>query len=112
MDEFEEEVRQAFERRPAPPGLKRKLMERRRRVAQRHSFPLFAWRGLAASIVSVSLCILGALVVYSNYQQREAEKQREGEAARQQVLTALKITNHALEHMNAQLAARGRGAQQ
>jgi hypothetical protein len=112
MDEFEEEVRQAFERRPAPPGLKRKLMERRRKAPQRQSFPLFAWRGLAASIVSVALCILAALVVYGNYQQREAENKREGEAARQQVLTALKITNRALEHMNAQLAARGRSTQQ
>jgi hypothetical protein len=112
MDEFEEEVRQAFERRPAPPGLKRRLMEKRRGPAQRKSFPLFAWRGLAASVVSVSLCILAALAVYGNYRQREAEKQREGEAARQQVLTALRITNHALDHMNKQLVARGRSSQQ
>jgi hypothetical protein len=34
MDEFEREVRQALERRPAPPGLKRKLMDRRSRAGR------------------------------------------------------------------------------
>jgi hypothetical protein len=33
------------------------------------------------------------------------EEQRKGEAARQQVLIALRITNHALNQMNSQLAA-------
>jgi len=37
-----------------------------------------------------------------------AEQEREGEAARQQVLTALSITNHALNHLNQQLAAHRR----
>ncbi|MGO9775677.1 MAG: hypothetical protein ACLQGT_10255 [Terracidiphilus sp.] len=108
MDAFEEKLKRSFERQPAPPGLRRRLMERRRRTAQRQSTPFFAWRGVAAAIVSLSLCILAALVVYGNYQLREAEKQRQGEAARQQVLLALRITNHALEHMNRQFAANGR----
>src|ERR1017187_4809134 len=99
MDEFEQELRQAFAQRPAPPGLKRKLMERRGRAAQRQSFPLFTWKGLAASLVSVSLCILVAVALYGGYEQQQAEKRREGEAARQQVLVALRITGHALNHM-------------
>ena len=36
---------------------------------------------------------------------RNREEQRKDEAARQQVLTALRITAHALNQMNAQLAA-------
>jgi len=39
---------------------------------------------------------------------RQAEGRRKGELAREQVLTALRITNHALNEMNARLAARGR----
>lgn len=112
MDDFERELRQAFERRPAPLSLKRKLMERRRRVTQRRPSPLFAWQGLAASLVSLSLCILAALAIYGNYEQRQAEEQRKGEAARQQLITALRIANHALDHMNHQLAAHGRAAQE
>jgi hypothetical protein len=40
MDEFEQELRQAFVRRPAPPSLKRKLMARRaekRQTRHRHT---------------------------------------------------------------------------
>jgi hypothetical protein len=39
---------------------------------------------------------------------RQRDEQRRGEAVRQQVLTALRITNHALNQMNTQLAAHGR----
>lgn len=107
-EDFEQELRQAFEQCPAPSSLKRKVMERRRRPAQRGWFRLFAWQGLAASLISVSLCILATLALYGSYQRRRAEQEREGEAARQQVLTALSITNHALNHLNQQLAAHRR----
>ena len=39
---------------------------------------------------------------------RHADEVRKGEEARQQVLTALRITSHALNQMNAQLAAHNR----
>jgi hypothetical protein len=108
MEEFERQLREAFERRPAPPGLKRKLMARRRRAVQRQNFSWFAWKGFAASLVSVALCILAALTLYGGYESRQAEQRREGEAARQQVLAALRITGHALNHLNQQLAAHHR----
>ena len=108
MDELEQELRKAFARQPAPPSLKPRIMQRRRGATQRRSFPLFAWSGLAASFVSVLLCILVALAVYGGYEQRKAEQRRKAEDVRQQVLTALRITNHALDHMNQQLAAHGR----
>ena len=95
-EEFERELRQALQRRPAPPGLKSKLMERRR---ARGSKPISAiWQRLAASIVLVAALAGG-------FAWRNREEQRKDEAARQQVLTALRITAHALNQMNAQLAA-------
>jgi hypothetical protein len=99
MEEFEQELRQAFERRPAPSSLKHRLMERRH--ARQPGNSVFHWQRLAAATLLTAA--LGGGVVL---QQRE--EQREGEAARQQVLTALRITSHALNHMNTQLAAHGR----
>ena len=108
MEDFERDLRQAFERRPAPPGLKRKLMEKRRakwpQRANRH-FHFVLWQRLAASVALVA--VLGGAAAWRN-----AEERRKGEEARRQVLTALRITGHALNQMNAQLAARDRAAQQ
>jgi hypothetical protein len=42
---------------------------------------------------------------------RIVEERRKEEAAREQVSTALRITSHALNQMNARLAARRRGTQ-
>ena len=94
MEEFEQELRQAFERRPAPTSLKRRLMESRRtRQPRSHAF---RWQRLAAAILLTAA--LGGGLVWRN-----REEQRKGE-----VLTALRITNHALNQMNTQLAAHGR----
>jgi hypothetical protein len=43
---------------------------------------------------------------------RKQEERRKGEAARLQVLTALRITGHALNHMNKQLAEHDRANQE
>jgi hypothetical protein len=99
-DDFERELRQAFERRPAPPSLKRKVMERRSRLnAERVHRRVIFWQRLAASV-------LLAAVVGGAFAWRNAVERRKGEQARQQVFTALRIANHALIQMNAQLAER------
>lgn len=105
MEDFERELRQAFQRRPAPPALKRKLMEKRR--AQRpHRHPHFVlWQRLAASVALAA--VLGGAAIWRN-----TEEHRKGEEARRQVLTALRITGHALNQMNTQLAAHDRAAQE
>lgn len=106
MDEFERELRQAFERRPAPPGLKRRLMEQRNRGRTQRLHRRVVWgERLAASVVLAG--VLGGALVW-----RHAKEVRKGQAAREQVLTALRITSHALHDMNARLAARNSASQE
>lgn len=101
-EDFERELRQAFARRPAPPGLKRRLMEKR--GARRGQLLFFPWQRLAAAVVLVAVMGLGAGLHYREERQKE-------EMAREQVLTALRITNHALNQVNMRLAARHHPAQ-
>lgn len=101
-DNFEQELKQAFERRPAPPGLKRRLMEKRKAPKARLLY--FPWRQLAASIAILAVLGAGAGLRYRDERQKE-------ELAREQVLTALRITNHALNQVNLKLAAHHHAAQ-
>jgi hypothetical protein len=110
-DEFERELRQAFARRPAPPSLKRKLMERgvlkmkRPPQVERPTERSFAtWQRLAAS-VALTAALAGGIEWHS------LNERRKEEAAREQVFLALRITSHALNQMNARLAAHHRGGQ-
>ncbi|MDE3186202.1 MAG: hypothetical protein KGM96_01595 [Acidobacteriota bacterium] len=103
MDDFERELREAFERRPAPPSLKRRLMEQRRR--QRPQGRAFVWQRLAASLALAA--VLGGAFAW-----HRAEERRKGEEARRQVLTALRITNHALNEMNERLVSHDRNDQE
>jgi hypothetical protein len=102
MDDFEQELRQAMVRRPAPPSLKRKILEcRTRQNTQRVNARMLMWQRLAASIVLAA--VAGGAYLWHNIEQR-----RKGEQARQQVLTALRITSRALQQMNEQLAEHNR----
>lgn len=106
MEDFEQDLRQAMERRPAPPSLKRRLMERRRWLrTQRLQSHGALWQRLAASIVLAA--VLGGALAW-----RHAEERRKGEQARRQVLTALRITSHALNEMNSRLATHDRTDQE
>jgi hypothetical protein len=103
IDDFERKLQAALARRPAPPHLKRKIMERRRQHAGRSHRMIWLER-LAASL------ILAAAASGAAFWHHEVE-QRRGEEAKQQVFTALRIANHALQQMNAQLAEHNRDAQ-
>ena len=100
MEEFEQELRQAFERRPAPPSLKRRLMESGQ-ARQPAATPCL-------HLAAAGRCHCSRRRAGRRSRLAEPEEQRKGEAARQEVMTALRITNHALNQMNAQLAAHGR----
>lgn len=105
MDDFEKELEMALERRPAPPGLKRRIMAlRMERQAQRQHGHSVIWMRLAASLVIVAL--LGGA---ADWGVRREQERRKGEEARRQVMMALRITSRALNQVNAQLAAHDRG---
>jgi hypothetical protein len=100
VEVFERELREAFARRPAPPSLRRSLMERRRRAdAERPILRWPAWQKLAA-------CLALTAILAGGLQWHIVEQRRKEEAARDQVLIALRITSRALNQMNARLAAR------
>lgn len=105
--EFERELQQAFARRPAPPSLKRRLMERRKNPTRRlpqASSPFVNWQRLAASLA------LTAILAGSIEWRIVVERRRE-QAARDQLFTALRITTQALDRMNSRLAAHHRTPQ-
>lgn len=98
MTEFEQQLRHVLEPMPAPPGMKRRIFERRdaQRAVRRRRVTW--WRRLA--IATATICMLAAAWFW-----RAAEQRREGEEARRQVILALRITSRALTQMQSQLAA-------
>ncbi len=103
MDELERELRLAVQRQPAPPSLKRRVMERRRQQRARQHRRMVWFERLAASVVLAG--VAGGAAFW-----RHEVEQRRGEEAKQQVFTALRITNHALQVMNAQLEERNKNS--
>jgi hypothetical protein len=98
MEEFEAELRQALEKTSAPPSLKRKVLEQRGRLrTQRLRARAAMWQRLAASVAL-------AAALGGGFAWRNREERLKGEAARAQVLTALRITAHALNQVNEELA--------
>lgn len=99
MDEFERELRDAMERRPAPARLKRRIMAAR--TEKRRSWRMAWLERVAASMIFAA--VVGSAAFW-NHQEQE----RRGEEVKQQVYTALRITNHALQQMNTQLVEHDR----
>lgn len=101
-DEFERELKQAMERRPAPPSLKRQILQKRSaRRTERHHTTMIWWQRIAASL------LVGA-VVAGGFGWRQMEQRRKGEEAKQQVMTALRITSQVLNNMNRKLVEHDR----
>ncbi len=98
MDEFERKLRGAMRRHPAPVGLKTRVLAQareRRREAQRSRF----WMWQRVTAVLVLAAALGGIAEY-----RHVEEVRRGEEAKQQVLTAMRITSKTLNRVQTRLA--------
>ena len=103
MQQFERELKEALQRRPAPPSLKRKVMERRgQQAAERRHSHFVLWQRLAASVL-----LAAALGGVMEWQLQKSEERRKGEEARRQVMTALRITGHALDQVSEHLSGHG-----
>ena len=97
----DEEMKQALERRPAPAYLKQRILAARVRQQQRlRRDSQVLWMRLAASLAIFAVLIGGGDTLY-----RRSVEQRKGEEARREVMTALRITSHTLNHVQEKLAA-------
>ncbi|HEX4284079.1 MAG TPA: hypothetical protein VHZ28_03240 [Terracidiphilus sp.] len=102
MNGFEDELKQAFLRRPAPPGLKRRILNQRN---QRRTIQI---RSRVVLLQRLAACFVLAATIGGGFTWHYVDQKRKGEAARQQVMTALRITNRTLDQIQARLAARDR----
>jgi hypothetical protein len=127
MRPFEDELRRALERREPPPGFARRVMARVRREAEartgaraksgeqpaRRSLGFgWSWFGprLRFGLAAATACLLLAVSLSVWQRHREDVQRREGEAARAQVMEALRITSAKLNHVRAKVeAATGEG---
>lgn len=104
MQQLERDLRQAMLRRPAPPGLKSRILEARsRQRATSRQRRVVVLQRLAAVLVM-------AAGLSGGFAWRHVQDERRSEAARQQVLTALRVTSRALNEVNARLAAHDRAS--
>jgi hypothetical protein len=99
--EFERKLRLALRHREAPLGLRQRVLAiaRERRLARRGR--IWIWQRIAASALLAAT--LGGFAVY-----RQVEERRRGEEARDQVLTALRITSRTLDRVHERLAESSR----
>jgi type VI protein secretion system component VasK len=103
-EEFEEKLICVLTPYPAPPGLKRAILQRRSRERAERRRRMVWFERLAASLVLA--CAAGGGLYW-----RHTVEVRKGEAAKQQVFTALRIANRALEQMNVQLEQQNQKAE-
>jgi hypothetical protein len=122
MRPFEDELRRALQRREPPPGFTGRVMARVRQEADAHS-PAGAKSGARAArrslwfgwswfgprlrfgLAAVAACLLLAVSLSVWQRHREELQRREGEAARAQVMEALRITSAKLNHVRAKVEA-------
>jgi hypothetical protein len=86
MDRLEQELKQALARRAAPPDFSRRV----NRAAGRRAARMPRWMATAAALVIVSSASL-------------AYREHQGRVAKEQVMTAMRITAQKLNHIQARV---------
>jgi uncharacterized protein HemX len=122
MKSLEDELRRALRLREPPPGFTERVLARVRqetdarnpvstapgvRPARRIRWAGWAWFGprLQLGVAAVAAALLLAVSLAVWHRQREEQQRREGEAARAQVIEALRITSAKLNRVRAKVAA-------
>jgi len=103
--EFERKLRMAMQHREAPLGMKQRALARARERRQTQRGHFWMVQRIAASIVLAAA--VGGFAAYRYNEERIAEQKR-GEEAREQVMTALRITSRTLGRVNERLMENGR----
>jgi len=101
LQEFERKLRMAIARREAPLGLKSRVLAQARERRQAQHGRLWIWQRVAATLVVA--VALGGFAEYRHIEEQRAMEQRKGEAAREQVLTALRITSRTMGRVQERL---------
>ena len=109
--EFERKLRIAMQRQAAPVGMKQRVLAHARERRQARHGRVWMLQRIAASVVLAAL--VGGFAVYRQVQERETAReiemeQRKGEQAREQVLTAMRITSRTLDRVNQRLVEQSR----
>jgi hypothetical protein len=102
LEQFERKLRMAMARREAPLGLKSRVLAQARERRQAQHGRLWIWQRVAATLVVAA--VLGGFAEYRHIEEQRALEQRKGEAAREQVLTALRITGKTMNRVQEKLA--------
>jgi hypothetical protein len=122
MRPFEDELRRALRRREPPPGFTSRVMARVRQEADARTLAGAKsaiesagrprWTGwgwfaprLRLGLTTVAACLLLAVSLSVWQRHRQELQRREGEAARAQVMEALRITSAKLNHVRAKVDA-------
>jgi hypothetical protein len=119
MKPLEDELRRALRRRQPPPGFTGRVLARVRQEsdarnpmstapgARRARWAGWAWFGpkLQLGFAAVAAALLLAVSLSVWRRQREEQQRREGEAARAQVMQALRITSAKLNHVRTKVEA-------
>ena len=105
LAEFERKLRVAMQHREAPLGMKQRVLARARERRQTQRGRFWMLQRIAASAVLAA--VVGGFAAYRHNEERVAEQKR-GEEAREQVMTALRITSKTLGRVNERLTENDR----
>ena len=105
LAEFERKLRMAMRHREAPLGMKQRVLARARERRQTQRGRFWMLQRIAASVVLAAA--VGGFAAYRYNEERAAEQKR-GAEAREQVMTALRITSKTLGRVNERLMENGR----
>jgi len=96
LAEFERKLRFALQHRDAPLGMKQRVLARAREQRQAQHSRWWMLQRIAASALLAA--VFGGFAVYKQVEERNLERRR-GEEAREQVMTAFRITHKTLDRV-------------